>query len=389
MDEEQNLSNIECSIVGMSDKDEHRKIEQVLVVNFVINYLSYCRKSELKYIVDSLNKMGLIRISAEKIFDPDYHLYDTDYIIPYIIGTPLEEHKRIKPFILSEDLRLQIENPENRFSEIAEGFLKFTYFMNHLVRFLVLLSDKAVEISTVNTKKMKTLVKENIKHQLLKNSLNYKIEEEDNFLIAFQMLDCLERKEVFVFVFDLINFKLNIFEIKFNDKGAYLVKNEEESNKNAISRKLIKSFDQVVINYKKNYRSKKGKIESYNKFLDILRDMIKEHNRIVEKYIPCAICGGNAFHRSINLGTNTKYCTECWKLIDLIYEIKKLLKNVSDDKAIQKPSIIKSLRKDTKGAEKYLNGILRNLNKSKIKNKNSIIAKYKKQIETLFNIEYI
>lgn len=389
MDEKLDLSNIECSILGMGDKDERRKIDQVLAMNFVINYLSYRSKSELKYIVDSINEMGLIHITAEKIIEPDYHLYDPDYIIPYIIETPLEEHKRIKPFILSEELRLQIQNPENRFSDIAEGFLKFTYFMHNLVRFSILLSDKVVESDSVNTEKLKTLVRGNIEHQLYNDETNYGTDEENNFLIAFSMLDCLERKEIFLFVFDLNAFKLNIFEIKFNDKGAFLFQNSEESNKNPISKKLLKKFDEAISKYKKSKHSKKHKQEIYTEFSDILRDMIKEHNKSVEKYITCAICGANSFHRSINLGTNTKYCAECWKLIDLIYEIKKLLKNVSDENAVEKASIIKSLRKDERGQNKYLDGILRNLNKSKVKNKNSIIAKYQKQIETLFNIEYI
>ncbi len=388
MEDELDLSNIECSIFGMGTKSEPRKIDQSLVAEFIANYLSYRSKSELKYIVDRINDIGVIHLEAERIDDSDYYCYDPNYVIPYIKGTSIAEHKKLKPFMISEELRYQINCPENRFSNIGRSYLNFTLFMHNLVRHLILLSDNSVDSTDIDSKKIKLQVGENIEKQLLGFNENSK-NNEKNYLITFFMSDCLKRKNIFIMGFDLNEFNLTTLEINFTKNGAYIFSNDDEINKSNISKKLINKFDGIIKTYNKHPLPEEIKKESYDEFLIILREIVEEHNKACKKYRSCPICGDNRFQRSIKLGTNSKYCPECWKLINLIFEIKHLLNTNPDKESTQIPSIIKSLRKEDKGREKYLSNILKNLYKSKIKNKNSIITKYKNQLEILFNIEYI
>lgn len=381
-----NLKNNDKSFFWVTDKEEKSEIRKTLTKDFVIEYINYCSKKELQDIVTIINNIGLVKISAERILEPDYRIYDMDSVVSFIEGTPIEGNGFFKPFMESEEFREQVQLPENRFSFISMGYLSFVEFMHQLIKSIILLDTKELRVDTID--EYKEQVKDNIKQQLEKVN-----EKNENFLLTYTMMECLDKKDTFIMVFNFDKFIFSIFNIRFDKEMPYLYENDNEITKDIIDKPLQDEFNNIINNYKNlKRRTLQVRQDYYNKILVVLRSIIKNYMSNQEKVVDCSICQ-QKFRRRVNLDTNSGYCLACNNLIDLILRIKGKFKNVDyfsndNQKTLDKKrkSAAKSLLKEKDKRQQFCKNILKNLEKSKINNKKSLMAEFKKNVKEVLSI---
>lgn len=395
MEEKYKFVQNSIPILGVSSKEEKNQFDKNIIVNFISNYLSYCDKEELKNIIERINSIGLIHLEAEQIVEPDYYVYDPDYVFQFIKDTSLVENDFLKPFWLSEELRQQVQLPENRFSDISTRYLDFTSFIHTLVSYLILLTDKKVEVDNTCQDEVIEITKDNIIKQLCEETevpideINkFEIKNENNFLISFYMGDCLEQKHLPFIVFDFLKFESISFSIEFGSENAYLYNTYNKSiKKDYVDEHLRDELNGIIEEYSnKKRRTKKITSDYYFKIVQVLRKIIKNYNKNQSQHFVCAICKFESFKRNKKLKTNSAYCHKCWKLINLIIKIKKNLKENLGKKIVPSyKSIAKSLE-DVNKKENYCRNILKDLEKVKSENAEAQIKLFKKKVKELLSI---
>lgn len=366
-------------ILGINDRKNQTRLEQSFAQDFIANYLSYGSEKELEEIISRINSMGLIHILIERRFKPDYSTYDPHYIIPYVANTKLKDNKILAPFIASENLREQIVWPENRFSTIAMEYLNFIRFLEILV-----LDIKSVIVPDEknDAPKLKDIVKRNIDFQLKNNK------KENNFLVTFNWEACLQKQKLIVLCFDLSKFELITYDIVFNGNESAIYPLDDKIKKNYISSSDIEKLENEIKKHSKKNHTQRTDFNSFNSICAQIKKFIINYHKGVGNHTDCSICKRRKFQRSKvkDKKTNTQYCPECTKLINVIWDIKKASK-----KDFKRASVIKSLtkiksktkKKTENNAKYYCEHLLKNVTKQ-IGMSDLVLEKLKKQVDTVF-----
>lgn len=371
-------------IFGVDDRKNQIRLEQNFAQDFIANYISYGNAKELEEIMSRINGMGLVNISIKRLFEPDHSTYDPHYIIPYVKNTKLENNKVLAPFIASKNFRERIVSPENRFSTIAVDYLDFIRFLQLLVIDIKVASEFQNED---NVKNLNEKVRKNIDFQLKSKKKG------SNFLVTFSFDLCLQKHKQSIYCFDLDKFELIIYEIVFSGDKPVIYPMDEKIRKNYVRSEDIEKLENEIKKHNKKNHTHRTDFNSFNLLCTQIRKLIINYHKGVIKHTECSICKRRKFQRSKVKGskTNTQYCPECTKLINIILEVKGNL-----NKNIDRASIIKSLtkppkttkRKKTKenNAKYYCEHLLTNVTK-RTGMSDLLLEKLGKQVNKVFYSE--
>ena len=363
---------------GVSDKHEKLMIKQNLALDFVINYLIYCNEQDLKEIESRINNTKRFNISIERLSPPDYYVYEPDFIMQYIEGTKLVNEEHLSPFINSEALRQLAVLPQNRFEPMIDDYLNFIKFLEFFVQSISVTQGKESSFDSIN----KNMLVKNVKKQIdtqLKTTAKGIVKYEDNFLINLVIYDCLEKKNILIEYFDFNEFSLYYLSIDFSKQAPVIYVTDNKLASHILNKNyLIEFFDEIEKYNKKNH-TPKSVFNTHNNLVEIVRKIIKQYRKDIQKHTTCSICKKNSFQRIRKSKSDTAYCAVCRKLTNTIFKIKKI-----QGKKINRKSIIHSLTKDKENAKKYCENLLKNVKKDD-KFKKYKLYNLEKQINIAFN----
>lgn len=363
---------------GVSDKNEKLTIKQNLALDFVVNYLIYCNEQDLKEIESRINNTKRFNVSIKRLYQPDYYVYEPDFIMQYIGGTKLVDEEHLSPFINSVALRQLAVLPQNRFEPMIDNYLDFIKFLQFFVQCISFTQGKEISLDSVD----KNVLIKNVKKQIdtqLKTTTKGIVKYEDNFLINLLVYDCLEKKDIQIEYFDFNEFSLYYLAIDFSKQVPVIHVDDNKLASNIINKNHLNEFFDEIEKYKKKSHTPRSVFNTHNNLVEIVRKIIKQYRKDIQKHTTCSICNKNNFQRIRNSKSDTAYCEICRKLINTIFKIKKI-----QGKKTNRKSIIHSLTKDKEKAKKYCENLLKNVKKDD-KFKNHKLHSLEKQINTVFD----